>query len=207
MKTRLFSILLFLTFSLTGFSRDIANASQARKMFDNTYNMVFGEQGSTLHYNVNIVGILKVDGTIWYKGKKSRFVESRYLSWNDGVKDYWVDQKKKTVTLFDAGSERKDKYSSKFEFHPNDYDYSWEDSKEGYVINMDAHKRTKGIKHIKAIIDKKTKAPISLKIKLLWFWTTVKISRFQSGNINDNVFTFPASKYKEYKFIDERKKG
>ena len=207
MKTRLFSILLFLTFSLTGFSRDIANASQARKMFDNTYNMVFGEQGSTLHYNVNIVGILKVDGTIWYKGKKSRFVESRYLSWNDGVKDYWVDQKKKTVTLFDAGSERKDKYSSKFEFHPNDYDYSWEDSKEGYVINMDAHKRTKGIKHIKAIIDKKTKAPISLKIKLLWFWTTVKISRFQSGNINDNVFTFPASKYKGYKFIDERKKG
>ncbi len=207
MKTRLFSILLFLTFSLTGFSRDIANASQARKMFDNTYNMVFGEQGSTLHYNVNIVGILKVDGTIWYKGKKSRFVESRYLSWNDGVKDYWVDQKKKTVTLFDAGSERKDKYSSKFEFHPNDYDYSWEDSKEGYVINMDAHKRTKGIKHIKAIIDKKTKAPISLKIKLLWFWTTVKISRFQSGNINDNVFTFPASKYKDYKFIDERKKG
>lgn len=207
MKTKLFSILLFLTFSLTGFSRDVANASQARKMFDNTYNMVFGEQGSTLHYNVNIVGILKVDGTIWYKGKKSRFVESRYLSWNDGVKDYWVDQKKKTVTLFDAGSERKDKYSSKFEFHPNDYDYSWEDSKEGYVINMDAHKRTKGIKHIKAIIDKKTKAPISLKIKLLWFWTTVKISRFQSGNINDNVFTFPASKYKEYKFIDERKKG
>ena len=193
--------------SLTVFGRDAANATQARKMFDNTYNMVFGDQGSTLHYNVNIIGILKVDGTIWYKGKKSRFVESRYLSWNDGVKDYWVDQKKKTVTLFDSGSERKDKYSSKFEFHPNDYDYSWEDSKEGYVINMNAHKKTKGIKHIKAIIDKKTKAPISLKIKLLWFWTTVNISRFQSGNINDNVFTFPAAKYKDYKFIDERKKG
>ena len=207
MKTKIFSICLLLMLSLTVFGRDAANATQARKMFDNTYNMVFGDQGSTLHYNVNIIGILKVDGTIWYKGKKSRFVESRYLSWNDGVKDYWVDQKKKTVTLFDSGSERKDKYSSKFEFHPNDYDYSWEDSKEGYVINMNAHKKTKGIKHIKAIIDKKTKAPISLKIKLLWFWTTVNISRFQSGNINDNVFTFPAAKYKDYKFIDERKKG
>ena len=206
MKTRFWTVFLFLTFSLTGLCRDTANATQARKMFDNTYNMVFGEQGSTLHYNVNIIGILKVDGTIWYKGKKSRFVESRYLSWNDGVKDYWVDLKKKTVSLFDSGSERKDKYSSKFEFHPNDYDYSWEDSQEGYVINMTAHKSTKGIKHIKAIIDKKTKAPISLKIKLMWFWTTVKISRFQSGNISDDIFTFPAAKYKGYKFYDEREK-
>jgi hypothetical protein len=207
MKNRLFAVIAFLAIAMTSMGANSTNAAEARKMFDSTYNMVFGEQGSTLHYNVNIIGILKVDGTIWYKGKKSRFVESRYLSWNDGVKDYWVDQKKKTVTLYDAGSEKKDKYSSKFEFHPNDYDYSWENSKEGYVILMNAHKNTKGIKHIKAIIDKKTKAPISLKIKVLWFWTTVNISRFQSGNIKDDVFTFPAAKYKDYKFIDERKKG
>lgn len=209
MRNQLFAVIAFLTVSMTCLGTNATNstnAAEARKMFDNTYNMVFGDQGSTLHYNVNIIGVLKVDGTIWYKGKKSRFVESRYLSWNDGVKDYWVDQKKKTVTLFNAGSEKKDKFSSKFEFHPNDYDYSWEDSKEGYVILMNAHKNTKGIKHIKAIIDKKTKAPISLKIKLLWFWTTVNISRFQSGNISDDVFTFPAAKYKDYKFYDKRER-
>ena len=199
--------MMLMAVSLSCFSANSANATQARKLFDNTYNMVFGEQGSTLHYNVNIIGILKVDGTIWYKGKKSRFAESRYLSGNDGVKDYWVDLKKKTVTLYDSGSEKKDKYSSKFKFDPNDYNYSWENGNEGYIINLDAHKSTKGIKHIKAVIDKQTKAPISLKIKLLWFWTTVKISRFQSGNISDDVFTYPAAKYKDYKFIDERKKG
>ena len=199
--------MLLLTTSMTCFGASSSNAIQARKLFDNTYNMVFGEQGSTLHYNVNIIGVLKVDGTIWYKGKKSRFAESRYLSWNDGVKDYWVDLKKKTVTLYDSGSEKKDKYSSKFQFNPNDYSYSWENSNEGYVINLDAQRATKGIKHIKAIIDKETRAPISLKIKLMWFWTTVKISRFQSGNINDNIFNFPAAKYRGYKFYDERGKG
>ncbi len=206
MRMKIFAAMMLMAVSLSCFGANSANATQARKLFNNTYDMVFGEQGSTLHYNVNIIGILKVDGTIWYKGKKSRFAESRYLSWNDGIKDYWVDLKKKTVTLYDAGSEKKDKYSSKFKFNPNDYNYSWENGEEGYVINLDAHKSTKGIKHIKAIIDKQTKAPISLKIKLLWFWTTVKISRFQSGNIGDDMFTFPAAKYKGYKFIDERSK-
>ena len=199
-------LVLSLLISLSTSGKESTNAQQARKLFDHTYNMVYGEQGSTLHYNVNIIGILKVDGTIWYKGKKSRFAESRYLSWNDGVKDYWVDLKKKTVTLYDADSPKKDKYSSKFTFNADDYNYSWENSNEGYVINLDARRSVKGIKHVKAIIDKKTRAPLSLKIKLLWFWTTVKISNFKSGNISDNIFVFPFSKYMAYDFYDERGK-
>ena len=78
MKNRLFAVIAFLAIAMTSMGANSTNAAEARKMFDSTYNMVFGEQGSTLHYNVNIIGILKVDGTIWYKGKKSRFVESRY---------------------------------------------------------------------------------------------------------------------------------
>ena len=91
-------------------------------------------------------------------------------------------------------------------FNADDYNYSWENSEEGYVINLDARRSVKGIKHVKAIIDKKTRAPLSLKIKLLWFWTTVKISRFKSGNISDATFVFPASKYMDYRFYDERGK-
>ena len=108
---RKYLFLLFaITVALSATADDTSNAVQARKLFDHTYNMVFGEQGSTLHYSVNLIGIMKVSGTIWYKGKKSRFAESRYLSWCDGVKDFWVDEKKKTVTLYDANSEKKDKY-------------------------------------------------------------------------------------------------
>ena len=204
---RKYLFLLFaITASLSATADDTSNAVQARKLFDHTYNMVFGEQGSTLHYSVNLIGIMKVSGTIWYKGKKSRFAESRYLSWCDGVKDFWVDEKKKTVTLYDANSEKKDKYGSKFKFKPNDYEYSWENSSEGYVIHLNAHKGVKGIKHVKAIIDKKTRAPLFLKIKVLWFWTTVKISNFKSGNISDETFVFPVDKYGKYSFYDERGK-
>lgn len=183
-----------------------ANSIQARKIFDQTYDMVFGEEGSSLHYAVNIIGIMKVNGTIWLKGKKSRFEESRYLSWNDGVKDYRVDKKKKTVTLYDAKSEAKDKYGSKFKFNANDYDYSISNCREGYEITLDAHKGVKGIKHAKAIIDKKTHAPLFLKIKVLWFWTTVNITHFKSGDISDDTFKFPAEKFKGYPFKDKRGK-
>ncbi len=193
--------------SHTADAQETANSRQARRMFDHTYQMVFGPQGSTLRYDVNIIGILKTNGTIWYKGKKSKFLEPRHCSWNDGVKDYWVDQKKKTVTLYDADSPNKDKYMSKFAFNPNNYTYYVVDGKkEGYIITLEAKKGVKGIKHVKAVIDKTTRAPISLKIKLLWFWTTIKISNFRSGSISDDIFTFPAEKYKNYTFIDQRGK-
>ena len=202
---RKYLLTLFVLLSTISMAADKTdNAVQARKLFDHTYNMVYGPQGSTLHYSVNIIGIMKVSGTIWLKGKKSRFAESRYLSWSDGVKDYRVDQKKKTVTLYDANSEKRDKYGSKFTFNAEDYNYSWENGKDGYVINLNARKNVKGIKHAKAIIDKKTRAPLYLKIKVLWFWTTVNISDFRSGDISDDIFKFPAEKFKTYKFKDER---
>lgn len=185
-------------------SKENANANEARKLFDHTYNMVFGPQGSTLHYSVNIIGIMNVEGTIWYKGKKSKFVESRYLRWNNGEKEYWVDKKKKTVTLYKAG-EAKDKYMSKFSFNADDYKYSYIEKNGTYEVTLDAKKDVKGIKHLKAFIDKKTKAPKYLKIKVLWFWTTVNISKFQSGNISDDTFQFPSSQFKGYDYIDKTK--
>lgn len=199
-------VLLFWLCATTGVVADeTPNAKQARRIFNQTYEMVFGEKGSTLQYHVNIIGVMKVNGKIWYKGKKKRFEESRFLSWSDGVKDSRVDMKKKTVTIYDANNPKKDKYESKFSFDPKDFDYYVEDGGSDFIVTLNAHKNTKGsIKHAKAIIDKKTRAPKSLKIKLLWFWTTIKISNFRTGNISDDTFNFPASKYKDFKWIDQR---
>ena len=180
-----------------------SNSQTARQIFNKTYNMVFGSQGSTLHYDVNIIGVLKTNGTIWYKGKKSKFVENRYLSWNNGIDDYWVDLRKKTVTHYNAKTGRSDKYMSKFTFNAEDYNYSLEKATSTeYIIVLTARKDVKGIKHLKAVIDRKTYAPKSLKIKVLWFWTTVQISNFKSGGISDDIFVFPKSKYKDYKYTN-----
>ena len=192
---------LFYFLPFAAWSQSAENQKEARRVFDIVYNKVYGPQGSTLHYDVNIVGILKTNGTIWIKGKKSRFQETRYLSWNNGVTDYWVDMKKKTVTEYDANAPRSDKYMSKFTFNLEDYTYSIDKSPQYYyVITLNAKKDVKGIKHLKAIIEKDTYAPKSLKIKVLWFWTTVKITNFRSGGISDHIFEFPKDRYKEYKF-------
>ena len=66
------------------------NSRQARRIFNQAYQQVFGEQGATLHYDVNIIGIYRTDGTIWYKGKKSKFVDAKMNSWNDGTTVYTV---------------------------------------------------------------------------------------------------------------------
>ena len=85
-------------------AKDNSNSRQAREIFDRTYNMVFGPNGCSLSYAVNIIGIYKTEGNIWYKGKKSKFIESRYAAWCDGKDLYRVDKKKKLVEIFNPQS-------------------------------------------------------------------------------------------------------
>ena len=65
--------------------KETPNAQQARRMFMETFRMIYGDQGSQLTYNVNIIGIYKTQGTIWTKGKKSKFIDEKYIAWNDDV--------------------------------------------------------------------------------------------------------------------------
>lgn len=195
---------LFLCFTLALPAKKLTNEQWAKEVFDHTYQMVFGSQGSTLHYAVNLIGIYKTEGTIWYKGNKSKFVESRYMAWNDGTNYYRHDRKHGTVEIYSANSDQKDKYASKFKFDPDNFCYSLAESGDNYVITLKAKKSLKGIREVKALINKQTRAPKSLRIKLAFFWTTVKISNFKSGGIDDKVFVFPQSQYKNCKMIDKR---
>ena len=97
------------------------NARQARRMFMEAYNMVYGPQGSQLHYAVNIIGIYKTEGTIWTKQKKSKFIDERYIAWNDDITYYRLERKKKTITMYSAHSDERDKSATKFKFQPENY--------------------------------------------------------------------------------------
>lgn len=183
-----------------------ANARQARQMFDEVYQNVFGPKGSTLHYAVNIIGIYKTEGTIWYKGKKSKFQDEKYNVWCDG-KNYWmVNRKKRTVTVYDATSEERDKYATKFTFSPDNYNYSIKADDNNYIITLKAKKNVKGIKEAVAYLNKRTRHPERLRIKVGIFHTTIRVSNFRSGNVSDAVFVFPQDKYKGYQLIDKRNK-
>ncbi|MBO4660703.1 MAG: hypothetical protein J5610_04520 [Prevotella sp.] len=193
---------LFLPFTVAAQN---SNARQARHMFDQTYNMVFGPQGSSLHYDVNIIGVYKTNGTIWYKGKKSKFQEPRMTAWNDGNTYIRMEPKKQLVTIYNANDENRDKYASKFTFVPDNYTYSIALDPKGYVITLRAKKGVSGIKEGQILLDKHTRYPIHVRIKLGFMWTTIKITNFKSGGISDDLFVFPRSKYAGYKVVDMRK--
>ena len=186
-------------------AEDTPNARQARRIFNQAYQQVFGEQGATLHYDVNIIGIYKTNGTIWYKGKKSKFVDAKMDSWNDGTTVYTIKKKKKKeVEIYHAKNNKSDKYSQKFKFDPEKFDYSISEQPEGFLLTLKAKKGQKGIKEVHALVERKTYYPISLRIKIAFVWTTIKISNFQSGGITDEILRFPKEKYKDYKFVDKR---
>lgn len=184
--------------------RSTTNAQQARQLFNEVYKKVFGPDGCTLSYSINIIGIYKTAGTISMRGKKFRYTEKRYRSWCDGRIIYRADTKKNEVDIFDPNKENKDNMASRFTYDINKFTYSWENSKEGIVLNIDAPSGSGGIRHAKAIIDHRTHNPIAVKIKVAFFWTTVKISGFKAGGIDDRIFVFPRQQFKAYKFVDKR---
>lgn len=192
-------------FSLGSFAKDTTNSKEAQELFTKVYNMVYGEQGSTLTYDVNIIGIYKTSGTIFQKGKKFQYQEERHSSWQDGVTAYMVDHKKKTVNIYSFNDEKKDAYLSKFKFSASDYTFSYTTEGDYYLISAKVKKSSFfGIKELVAKVNKKSLHPASLSIKLGFMRTTVKISNFRSGNISDSQFVFPRSKFNGYAFTDHR---
>ena len=186
-------------------AQESPNEQQARRIFNLAYNQVFGPQGATLTYDVNIIGIYKTHGTITYKGKKQKFVDEKVNTWNDGTTAYMAYRKKKTVEIHAANSDKKDKYSGKFKFQPDDFTYHIEKQQNGLLLTLKQKKKAKGnIKEVKALVDAKSFAPMRLRIKVAFVWTTVKISDFHSGGITDDMFVFPRDKYKDWKFVDKR---
>ena len=204
-----FMLMLLLAMLCEASAQETANAHQARRIFENAYQQVFGEQGATLRYDVNITGIYKTDGQIWYKGKKSKFVDAKTDSWNDGTTVYTVrksksKRKKKEVEIHNAKSNKSDKYSGKFKFVPDNFNYSIANHEEGLMVTLKAKKGAKGIKEIQALLKRQTYEPIKVRIKIAFIWTTIKISDFHSGDITDEMLRFPVEKYQDYKFIDKR---
>lgn len=185
-------------------ARKTTNAQQARAIFNRVYNRVFGQEGCRLGYSVNIIGLYKTAGNVTIKGKKGHYTEKRYLGWMDGRTLWRVDTKKKVVDIFDMTKENKDNMLSRFKFDLDKFKYSWERGSEGTIINVDAPSGSGGIRHAKIVLDRKTEASLALKIKVAFFWTTVKLSGFRTGGINDREFTFPRQRFKDYKFNDKR---
>ena len=198
-------ILLFSAISLSPMhAQDTPNARQARRIFNSAYQQVFGEQGASLRYDVNITGIYKTHGTIWYKGKKSKFEDAKMNSWNDGQTVYTIKKKKQEVEIHSAKNNKSDKYSQKFKFEPENYTYSIAQADGGLEITLKLIKGRKGMKEIHALIERNTYHPISVRIKIAFIWTTIKISNFQSGGITDEMLRFPKERFKDYKYVDKR---
>lgn len=179
------------------------NATEARALFNNAWHMFTSPAGCSLNYSVNIIGIYKTAGTIWVKGERQHYQEKRYCGWSDPKHFYKVDLKKRTVDFHNPSSAKRDKYLSKFTFSPDDYNFSWANEKESIVITMEGKDGIRSsIRHAKLVLDHRTHYPIAVKVRVAFFWTTVKISNFHPGISNDNIFDYPADRFKSFKFTN-----
>lgn len=205
MKTKLILGLMLMLSVLGLHAQETANSRQARKMFDEVYEKVFGAHGATLHYKVNVANLYKTEGTIWYKGKKSKYLSKNSKAWNDGVTSYVVKDDKKRVEIYNSNDPKQSRFGDDFKFEPNNYNYHIASDPKGYLLTLHVKKGMKGMKEIRALLDKKTRDPLQLRIKVAFIWANVDVSQFKAGGITDDTFTFPRNQYKDYEVVDKRK--
>lgn len=177
----------------------------ARELFNKAYEQVFGAEGSSFDYSVNIVGIYKTQGHIIYKGKKNYFSEKRYSAWVDGVTAYKVDKKKQTVDIYDANDSSRDKHMSKFKYDINNFTFSYTTKGDYYELTAKVkNAKMFGIRSLTAKVRRSNLYPVSITVSLPLISATVKISNFTAGNISEKTFVFPAAQYKDYETTDHR---
>lgn len=181
------------------------NSRQARRIFNTAFNRVFNSDGCTFSYDVNLVGIYKCSGRIWMAGKNSHYEEKRYTAWDNGTTIYRADKKHKVVEIHNAHSPKKDKYSSKFKFNPDEYDYHIADNGNTYIISLKLSKQGHStIKQIKVELTKRGLVPVQLRCKVYFIWCKVHISNFKLGKLDNSIFVYPRQKFSSYKLIDKR---
>ena len=186
-------------------AQETANERQARRIFNQAFSQVYGEQGASLHYDVSIAGVYRTQGDIVYKGKKQKFVDERANVWSDGVTTYMAYRKKKEVHIYAANSDKKDKYSGKFKFELDDFNYNIAEDGDNLLLTLTQKKKAKGtIKTVKAWVTKNGYVPVRLRLKVAFLWATIKVSNFKAGGISDDLFVFPRNQYKDWAYIDKR---
>ena len=202
-------MLIMLAFSLSVMSKTadaVHRGEDARELFDKVFKMVFGPEGASLSYQVNIVGLYKTQGDVIYKGRKLNYEEKRFAAWEDGHVAYMVDKEKKKVEIRDFNDEKKDKYLSMFKYDVNNFDYSYKDTGEFYELTAKVrNSKFLGIRYVTAMVRKSNLHPVSLYIKLRFVSTTVQISNFHSGGVDDSAFIFPRNRFTDYEYVDHRK--
>ena len=192
----------------TAHADDTPNARQAKRVFQTAWNNIFGPEGVTFHYKINILGLYKEEGTSWNKGDMARSVYKGSKMWNDGNVKYIVREKKRIVEIHDPKVNKKDEKLQMFKFDADSYDYAIAKDPNGtdaLLVTLQAKRNTKvKMKKIQVLLTPGNYYPIRLRIKVSIFWANIYFSDFQAGGIDNSTFVFPRQNFASYKFVDER---
>ena len=199
-------VLMFLGLNiLPASAQDTPNSRQAKRVFNTAWNHIFGPDGVTFHYKIDILHLYKEEGTSWNKGDMARSEYKGSKMWNDGTVKHIVREKKGYVEIHDPKVNKADEKLQMFKFEPDSYEYYIAKDPEGLKVTLLAKPGVKvKMKKIIALLEPNTYYPKRLRIKVSIFWCTITFSNFQAGNISDDVFVFPKEKYKNYQFKDLR---
>lgn len=195
--------LLFLI-SVLSLSVSAQNAAQARKILDKTASVISRKNGASANFSIS-GKYGNTSGTIAIKGNKFNARTPQAIVWFDG-KTQWTYMKKSQEVNVSNPTEAQQQSMNPYKFiniYKNGFKLSVKNVSGGWQIHLYATNQKRTIKEMYVTIGKNY-YPQIIKMRQSNGWTTIKVSGFKAGSLNDAMFRFNAKEFPSAEIIDLR---
>lgn len=198
-------IVLITTMALFAITLYAQNVTQPRQVLDKTAAVVGNKSGATATFTINNK-YGKSSGSISVKGNKFMATTPEAIMWYDG-KTQWTYMKKNqevNVTNPDAAAQQAMNPYAFLSLYKSGYTLSMKTIGSSYQIHLVAQNKSKAIKEMYILVNKKTYKPSQVKLRQSNGWTTINVSSLQAKTLSDATFRFNAKDYPQAEVIDLR---
>jgi len=187
-----------LTFAFAGES--------AKSVLDKCANKVSAKEGVSAQFRMESAQYGNVNGTIEVKGNKFHAQTPVAVMWFDGQTQWTWLQKNNEVSVT-TPSEAQLQAINPYNFinmYKQGFSYTMSTSGSSYVVHLTANDKKRKVQEMFISIDKKSYAPLEVKMRQGTKWTNFVITNLKTAAIDDASFRFKSADYPTAEVIDLR---
>lgn len=188
------------------YNADAQNSTQARQILDRTANKILSSKnGASANFSISNGRGMSASGTVSIKGNKFYASTPQVKVWNNGKTQwaYTISTNEVTIsTPNDAQQMSVNPYKFVY-LYKRGFRMSYKNKGNNYEVHLTSINPARSIPEIYITINKNY-IPTSVKMRQGKSWTTIRISKFHSARLSDNVFLFTKSKAPRAEIVDLR---
>lgn len=181
-------------------------AQTAKEVLDKCASKVSSREGVKADFAMTSAQYGNASGKIAVKGKMFHATTPMATMWFDG-KTLWTYMSKNEEVNVTNPSEAQLQVLNPYNFvnmYKEGYDFTMTQSTSAFIVHLTATDQSRRVKEMFITIDKKSYAPMEMKLLQKQKWTSFVISNLTTTKLSDSEFRFNSKDFPTAEVIDLR---